>query len=63
MTHIPTSLEADIMDGHYSPDSSEEGVPLENSVKIYRDKCSLPVMGMNDVRSETYERKGGKHGF
>ena len=55
MTYVPASLEADIMDGHYSPDSSEEGVSLENSVKINRNKGSLPVMGMDDIRSEADE--------
>ena len=30
-------LHVDIMDGHYSPDSSEEGVSLEYSIKINRN--------------------------
>ena len=55
MTYVPTALEADIMDGHNRSDASEEGVSLENGVWINRNKGGLPVMGVDDIRSEAYE--------
>ena len=44
---------------HNSLDSAEELILLERIVKINRNKSCLPVMTVNDIRSESDYRKNG----
>ena len=59
--HIPDTLEFQVVNGHNCLDSPEKFVLLERIVKINRYKTCLPVMTVNNVRSESDHRKYGKY--
>ena len=51
------------MDGHYGLDPVEELVSLESLLEIYRHKSGLPVVAVDQVRTETDRRKGRQAGL
>ena len=46
------SLESQVMNGHNCLNILIERVGLERIIQIYRNQCSLPVMAVNDIRTE-----------
>ena len=57
---IPFSLESQIMDRHDRLDPAVEFIFLEASLQVDRDQTCLPVMAVNQVRTEAKRRKRGK---
>ena len=55
--NIPYTLEFQVMYCHNSLDSTEEFILLERIMKVNRNKSCLPVMTVNDIRSESDHRK------
>ena len=51
------------MNRHNRPNSPEERICLEFISQIDRNQTSLPVMTVNDIRTETNQRKHGKNCF
>ena len=49
------------MYGHDGLNAPEELILLEAVMKVNRNKACLPVVAMNNVRSESNYRKYGKH--
>ena len=58
---IPDALELQVMDGHDCADAAIERVVLEHLVQINRDQCGLPVMAVDDIRTEADERQHRQH--
>ena len=55
--NIPYTLKFQVMYCHNSLDSTEEFILLERIVKVNRNKSCLPVMTVDDIRSESDHRK------
>ena len=61
--HIPYALEFQVVDRHNCFYIPEKLILLESIVKIYRYKSCLPVMAVDNVRTESDHRKHRKHSF
>ena len=49
------------MDGHNGLDSPEELILLEAVMEVNRNKACLPVMAVDNIRTEADHRKYGEH--
>ena len=54
---IPHALELQVMYGHDGLDPPEVLIPVPEVVKIHRDQTGLPVMAVDDVRTEIKKRQ------
>ena len=60
---IPYALEFQVMDRHDGLDSAIELIGLECVIQINRNEACLPVMAVDDVRTEFNRRKNRKSSF
>ena len=61
--NIPNALEFQIVHGHNRADTAEERVILEHFMQEYRNQRRLPVVAVDNVRTESYDRQHRQHGL
>lgn len=57
----PHPLELQIMYRHHSLDSAVIFIGIPKIIQKYRDQSRLPVVAVNDVRSEINDRKSTQY--